>query len=96
MAIEQLTIKVDYVGAVHEDLIETQALHFPIPREAFEVFVEHLAGVAKPSEILAERDNNIWTDLFGLGDELQLSKASGAGSIVARNNDLFLLDRERQ
>lgn len=81
---------------VHEDLIETQPLDLFIPGKSLEVFVQHLRCIAKAVKLFTQNYHDVWADLFGLGNELQLAQATPTRLIITSDNDMFLLDGERQ
>lgn len=90
--IQETLIVINDIGHIHKHFIKTQSLHPFIPSKAFQEFVENLGSISEPSEILPEHNDNLWTCLFSIGDQLQFTQPAAACLIVACDNDLLLLD----
>lgn len=72
-------------------LVKPKPLHLATPRVVLNKVVQLFAGVAEPTDILAQLYNYIWTYASGVPDELQLVQPSPASLVVACYNNLFLL-----
>jgi len=77
-------------------LIKTEPLHFVTPRELLQEIVEVLARIPKPTDVFSEDDDDFWTQALSFGDQLQLVQATSSGLIVAGDDDVFLLNGQRQ
>lgn len=77
-------------------LVEAKPLGFSAPNAVAQETVERLGRIAEPREVFPQHDHHVWTDPLGLLDQLQFVEPSSPGLIVARDDDLFLLDGEGQ
>jgi hypothetical protein len=57
------------------NLVEAKALAARVPGEGPEKGVQLFRGIPKAREVLAQNDDDIWTQPFGFADELQLVQA---------------------
>ena len=76
--------------------IEAQALDPFAPDMISQEEVELLRCIAEARKIFTQRDNDVWTLLLRILDQLQLVQASPTGLIIAGYYDLFLLHGEGQ
>lgn len=74
--------------------IEAQPLGLPTPCPLLEEVVQFLRSIAKSCEILPQDNHHVRTDLLCLGDELHLAQTPSPSLIVARHDNLLLLDRQ--
>lgn len=73
-------------------LVKAEFFHAISPNKALEETVQLFGGIAEPSEIFSQDNNHIWTDAFGVLDELQLPQSSSPRFVITRHDDVFLLD----
>lgn len=78
------------------NLVKAKPFNLRTPQKAAQISVQALGGIAKLGQIFAQDDDDVWTNLLGFLDELELPQAAPPGFIVAGDDDLLLLDGQRQ
>lgn len=78
----------------HEDFVESQALNPGIPGIGTQEIEENLARVSERGQVLAVNEHQVFADTARFGDEHEFSGPELACIVVARGQDVFLLDAE--
>lgn len=76
--------------------IKAQPFSFTTPGKAPQEVIVVPRRIPKASEIFAEHDDSIRAFLLGFCDALKLVETVTSGFVVTSDNDLLLLNSERQ